>query len=264
MPTSTVRFTNMQDLFDAINSTTGDFLAVTGLSRHFTESACEREKRRRKFRVRRYNSTCQILFITILADLYEELHAWIFTTSCDQLVRSGRERSWRSIGLATRRVEQGHPGGDGGEGDPTGGPHPERGNKGAWPTLVIEAGHSESLGELHYDMRWWFSTSDHQVKIVLLAEYDHTRSVIILEMWEGEAQTHGTIQQTAALQPILQQSIAIAQNTTTNPVSYNVTRGALIPSFRLLLIQDPGPGEADFVFSVPDLEDYGAMVWRQV
>lgn len=86
------------------------------------------------------------------------------------------------MGSAIRRAEQGHPGRDSGEGDSTGGPEPERYNKGAWPILIIEAGDSESLGELYNDMRWWFSASDHQVKIVLLAKFDHTRPVIILEV----------------------------------------------------------------------------------
>jgi hypothetical protein len=35
-----------------------------------------------------------------------------------------------------------------------------------------EAGVSQSLGALQDDMRWWFSASDHQVKIVLLVKFD--------------------------------------------------------------------------------------------
>ncbi|KAK0703538.1 hypothetical protein B0T26DRAFT_731810 [Lasiosphaeria miniovina] len=44
----------------------------------------------------------------------------------------------------------------------------------AWPTLVIEAGFSQSLGELHIAMRRWFSMSNHEVKIVLLAKFNGT------------------------------------------------------------------------------------------
>ncbi|KAK3359306.1 hypothetical protein B0T25DRAFT_93891 [Lasiosphaeria hispida] len=274
----TVRFTNTQDLFDIINSTTGDFLVVTNVSpNQFTEIERARDtgrntgqkKRHRKFRFRRYNTNSRILIITIPTDVHEALHLGLYMRYRDQLVQNGRQRSWKDIGIATRRAEQGHPGGDGGEGDSTGGPKPERGNKGAWPTLVIESGDSESLGELHNDMRWWFSTSDHQVKIVLLAKYDDTRSVIILEKWEEDAQTRlgaTTTRHFAANQqtPTLRQSITITQNATTNPVSYNVTRGTLILSFRLLFLRDPGPGEADFVVSVQDLEDYAADVWSQV
>lgn len=82
---------------------------------------------------------------------------------------------------ATTYQAEGHPGGDRGEGDSTGGPHPQRAAINAWPTLVIEAGDSESLGELHNDMRWWFSASNHDVKIVLLAKFEHNRREIILQ-----------------------------------------------------------------------------------
>lgn len=266
----TVRFTNTQDLFDVINSTTGDFLIVTNVSpNQFTEIERERETRRRKIRFRRYDSNSRILFITIPTDVHEALHLGLYMEYRDQLVLNGRQRSWRSIGTATRRAEEGHPGGDGGEADSTGGPKSERGSKGAWPTLVIEAGHSESLDDLQADMRWWFSASDHQVKIVLLAKYDDAHSVIILEKWEEDTQTRlgaTTTRRFTANQhtPTLRQSITITQNTTTNPVSYNVTRGALVLSFRLLFLRDPGPGEADFVYSIQGLKRYAADVWSQV
>ncbi|KAI1130347.1 hypothetical protein F5Y10DRAFT_235920 [Nemania abortiva] len=45
---------------------------------------------------------------------------------------------------------------------------PQHHCKDAWPTLVVEAGHSGSLDALRDDMRWLFSASDHQVNIVLL------------------------------------------------------------------------------------------------
>ncbi len=72
------------------------------------------------------------------------------------------------------------------EGDSTGGPKPERAKKGAWPTLVIEAGYSESLDQLHCDKNWWFRESQHQVKIVVLAKFDHPIS--LLEKWEEDRQ----------------------------------------------------------------------------
>jgi hypothetical protein len=37
-----------------------------------------------------------------------------------------------------------------------------------WPSLVIETGLSESEAQLRADAHWWFSNSDHQVKIVIL------------------------------------------------------------------------------------------------
>jgi len=120
------------------------------------------------------------------------------------------------------------------------------------------------LGELHNDMRWWFSASEHQVQIVVLAKFDYTRRAIVLEKWEEESWNTRpgatTTRHAAALRPVLRQHITITQNT--NPVSYNVTRGALVLGFRLLFLRDPGPGEGDFVLSVQELEEYAENVWN--
>ncbi len=50
-----------------------------------------------------------------------------------------------------------------------------------------------------------------------------------------------------ALQPVLRQTITMTQDLTTNPVSFHVTRGALLLGFQLLFLRDPGPGERDFI-----------------
>jgi hypothetical protein len=165
------------------------------------------------------------------------------------------------MGATTRRA-QGHPGGDVGEGDSTGGPYQERGMKGAWPTLVVEAGVSEPLAGLRNQMSWWFSASDHHVKMVILAKFDYARHAITLEKWEeepgGTMTTHAT-----TLQPVLRQSITITQDTTTEPMSYNVT-GPLVFGFSPLFLRDPGPGEGDVVLSVEELNDYAEDVWNML
>lgn len=124
------------------------------------------------------------------------------------------------------------------------------------------------MAGLRRDMRWWFSTSDHQVQIVLLAKFERTRCAIILEKWEEEPSiTRPGAMMTrhaAALQPVLRQTITITQDATTDPISYNVTRGALVLGFKLLFLRDPGPGEGDFVLSVQELEKYAKKVWRVV
>ncbi|KAK4156468.1 hypothetical protein C8A00DRAFT_41044 [Chaetomidium leptoderma] len=237
----TVRFTNVQHLFDVINCTTGDFLAVTHVSpNNFAKIERERDKRRRKFRFRRYSSTSQILHITIPTYLSETLHLEFNALYQKKTDRMGVWNNWRTIGAATRRAQGGHPGGDSGEGDSTGGPRPERGFAGNWPTLV---------------------------QIVLLAKFEHTSRATILEKWEEEARSTRpgatTTRHAAAPCPVLRQTITITRDTTTDPVSYNV-RGALVFGFRLLFLRDPGPGEGDFVFSVQELEHYAEVVWEQV
>ncbi|KAK0720818.1 hypothetical protein B0H67DRAFT_485693, partial [Lasiosphaeris hirsuta] len=250
--------TNVQDLFDVINGTTGDFLTVTNVSpNHCTEIQREREKRCRKFRFRRYESDPRILLITIPTDLHESLHLGLYMRFHSKLARNDMEESWKSIGTATFR-RQGHPGGDGVEGDSTGGPRPGCEGAGKWPTLVIEGGDSESLGGLHNDMRWWFQAPNHNVKIVILATFDHQQYHILLEKWEEEiSRPQGAItrrgaaailQQNGVLEPVKRQSITITRDETTNPVSYNVTRGALVLGFRFLFLRDPGPQEEEILY----------------
>lgn len=166
------------------------------------------------------------------------------------------------MGSTTLRA-QGHPGGDGGEGDSSGGPVPVRGLNDSWPTLVIEAGTSESLSALHDDMRWWFSASNHDVKIVLLAKFDRRNQKLILQRWEEERLTRQgatNTRQSNTLRPVLQQNIDITRDIATD--SYHVTSGALVLSFRLLFLRDPGPQEGDYVISIQELEDYARVVWQ--
>lgn len=155
----------------------------------------------------------------------------------------------------------GHPGDSAGESDSAGGPKPERASAGSWPTLVVEAGYSEPLNELRRDMHWWFSASNHQVKIVLLVKFKRTNRKILIEKWEEEQLSRPGATRTRrfaagiAPGPTLRQSITISQNAT-NPASYHVTRGALVLSFKLLFLRDPSPQEGDFIIDIPQLEEF--------
>ncbi|KAK3301933.1 uncharacterized protein B0T15DRAFT_286910 [Chaetomium strumarium] len=117
-------------------------------------------------------------------------------------------------------------------------------------------------------MQWWFQASNHQIKIVLLVKFDSTHRAIVLEKWEEEPRDTcpgvTTTRYTAALQPVRRQHISITRDSSTNPVSYNVTSGALVLGFRLLLLRDPSPTERDIVISVQDLQTYAEKVWRRV
>lgn len=170
------------------------------------------------------------------------------------------------MGSGTFQTQQSHNGQRDKKGDSSGGPEPQRATKGAWPTLVIEAGYSQTLGELRQTARQWFAMSNHEVKIVLLTKFDGTR--ILLEKWQevpqdrpGATTTWLSIQHQGP-KPI--QEITITRNTTTNPISYNVTSGALVLSFNLLFLRNPGPGEGDFVISVQELQEYAERVWEEV
>ncbi|KAK0723244.1 hypothetical protein B0T26DRAFT_642460, partial [Lasiosphaeria miniovina] len=144
-----VRFTKTQDLFNAIDHTSGDSLTGTNVSLiNSTEIGRTREKQGRKFRFRDYESNSRVLIITIPTYLHEELYKRLYNEFVGQVRDTGLKNSWRDIGSATRLAQQGYSGRSSKEGDSTGGPKPQRAAKGAWPTLVIEAGFVFSVQEL--------------------------------------------------------------------------------------------------------------------
>ncbi|KAI0834759.1 hypothetical protein F5Y06DRAFT_300390 [Hypoxylon sp. FL0890] len=275
------RFTTVDELFNEIDHTTGDILTVYGVSaQDFDEIDREREHCGRAFRLRRFSAKSEILIITIPTKLHEKLHTGIWEEAFLQIFQIGLRNNWNTMGTATFRA-QGHPGGDAGEGDSTGGPEDQRGDEGDWPTLVIEAGDSETLEELRNDMRWWFNASNHQVKIVLLAKFDDHQdpNQIILEKWvevqapprQGAVTTRAFTQAAIWLVPDRSQLITIIQNPSItdtdpnrfHPTSYTVTREALRLEFDRLFLRQPGQGQGDIIISVQDLQIYAGKVWRQ-
>lgn len=237
-------------------------------------------KRRRPVRFRRFEVRSGILIVTIPTDLHEALHQWIWLKICSKINRMGREEDWIPMGSKTLQAH-GHLNGDKGEGDSTGGPEPQRQHLGAWPTLVIEAGYSQSLEDLQKDMRWWFSASDHQVKIVLLSKFDIQQMAVIVEKWieiQAPARQGATTTRAAAatqFRPDCDQTITITQNPGTNrdnPASYTVTRDALRLEFNLLFPREPSfpqepqprPTDEDVILDIPDLQRWAVRLWRLV
>ncbi|KAI0118895.1 hypothetical protein GGR51DRAFT_137340 [Nemania sp. FL0031] len=258
----TIDFTNIKELCNTVDHVSSDVLAVINVSPADFEEICRQE--RRCFRLRRYHAASGLLIITIPGELHEALHHTLWHTFLNQIFQSGLAASWRSIGSTTFRSHS-HPEGDGGEGDSSGGPKPARNYKGAWPTLVIEAGYSESLSALQDDMRWWFSASDHQVKIVLLTKFARTTQTIIIERWEELHTCVGVTTRANAntiLRPTLQQRITITRDPIAN--SYHVHSSALVLEFRLLFLREPGPHEGDLIISTAALQDYARDVWALV
>ncbi|ETS06974.1 hypothetical protein M419DRAFT_106356, partial [Trichoderma reesei RUT C-30] len=213
----TITYTNVKELYQVIRQVPGDFLIVQNVSPADFEEISRPE--RRGFRLRRYHADRRLLIITIPTALHEALHMGIYQAFMFKIGPIALD-IWKPIGRTTFRP-QGHPG-DGGEGDSSGGPVSVRHGPHAWPTLVIEAGDSEPLHALRDDMRWWFSASDHQVKITLLAKFDHRLRQIIIERWEEEeaatrpgATTTRRAAMSGASQPVLKQSITITQDPAT-------------------------------------------------
>ena len=131
-----------------------------------------------------------------------------------------------------------------------------------WPTLVFEAGVSESLRKLKNDARWWLSNSGGQVKIVLIFSVQERSRTIQIEKWENRPVTGRVTRSNRppAQVPTQIQQIIIDPN--------NVTGAPLILHFHLIFLrainQNAVSPEHDFTFAAQDLRDWANGLWNVV
>lgn len=147
---------------------------------------------------------------------------------------------------------------------------PERGrDPGGWPTLVLETGVSQSLESTRAKMRWWFSASDHAVKIVVVCKvWLDARRLLIERYTKDKSQTQDGATSTRnmpSLTPRLRQSINITAQPGSDPVVYNVVGGPLIIEFSLLFLRpaDPARGEGDIILDASWLEQLARRIWAR-
>ncbi|CAH0037393.1 unnamed protein product [Clonostachys solani] len=257
-----IRFQTAELLTQEIYKTPGDILYVEDVSpQDFSAIEKFREDHNRKYRFRRFYPEHNLLIIAIPTKCHEAMRSNLDQEITLRIRDMGLRYHWLSTGSATHRQE-----GDGsvgsGEGDSSGHPiQPGQRSFRRWPTLVIEAGYSQSLQQLRDDIGWWFKESNHQVKIVLLIKF-HPGSLekITIEQWrERPVGSSGVY-----LEPACQQVINITRNSATAnrtlPLSYSVTGGALELRFSDLFLRHPGQGEGDIVVEVEDLQWLAATV----
>jgi len=191
---------------------------------------------------------------------HERLHRALSNEGRDEIVAIGLKDACNDDGATSflrgrgyRNGDGADGGGDGGAGEPdsSGSHRGKRRECEAWPTLVIEASNSSTLADLRKDMQWWFSTSDHQVKMVLLAKLDRAGCKIILK-WVETTPPPREGPATRAAQKANAQEITIDWIHGTapeTPASHTVTSGDLQPEFDLLFLRPPGPAEGDFLIA---------------
>ncbi|RSL50907.1 hypothetical protein BHE90_014799 [Fusarium euwallaceae] len=243
----TIQFTTVPKLFEEINAAIGDALIVTDVSQQdYTNIVNERDRRRRRFRFKRYNE-CQKLIVVIPTEAHELLHLPLYGRISAAVFQMGLGFEWVSTGSTTRRSFLNE---DESEGDSSGRPRNPPGRR--WPTLVIEAGYSRTLESLRRDVKWWFSASDHQVKIILLVHFDFSSEDIIIEKWQVEQN------ETEGLEPSRSQLITISRGPDTDAVN-SVSGGPLRLDFSLLFLRAAGQGEGDVVLSASELQQLAEM-----
>ncbi|CAG9938261.1 unnamed protein product [Clonostachys rosea f. rosea IK726] len=260
-----IQFTTPQALEETIYQVTGDAIYVKGVNAtSFKLLEDFRNSSNRKYRFKRYYLADELLIITIPTRTHEIMHVNLMQLVTGRIILMGLEEYWQGTAAITFKSLHG---GSKGEGDSGGGPlEPNESYKGKWPTLVIEAGYSMSIGALRQEMRWWFHASDHRVKIVLLMKAtllpNRQLSSLLIEKWKelrhpGRAGAT-TTRSMSHLEPQLIQSIIIERNLgSTNPnapESYTVTSGELRLAFEDLFLRPPRQGEHDVVITIRNLQ----------
>ncbi|RFU30518.1 hypothetical protein B7463_g5816, partial [Scytalidium lignicola] len=125
-----------------------------------------------------------------------------------------------------------------------------RPNDGDWPSLVIEAGYSESLPKLRKDVEWWIGTSAGQVKIVILIKVSPTVKRLSIEKWvprQPPRNSEGELVSTIKI------------DGSTNPAT--IDGAPLVLEFDRVCLRAPNPPEADFIFTQQDLINYARDLW---
>jgi len=129
-----------------------------------------------------------------------------------------------------------------------------------WPTLVVEHGVSQSLKGLRGDASWWLTSSNGQVKNVLLFSISEKNRKIQIEQWEMSAgpdeQITGGKQDPDQMRPECVKEIEISETDAAGAV--------LKLSFATLFLREPVTGEKNICFETEDLERYASYAWGQL
>jgi hypothetical protein len=216
------------------------------------------------------------LVITIPTTKHKGLHRGLDRGLDFDAASMGLRREFVSIGSATFMVRDANGNiTSEGEGDSCRKPRSMRTNKHQCPTLVIEAGWSQTLQKLREKARWWFDKSNRGVKIILLVKSSPSSNHIRIEKWklapatsrQGAATTRAATAMTPQCVHVVEiaraASIDDAHPNRFDPASYVVTGGPLQLEFIDIFLRQPiPPGERDLIIGNTTLQEYAADFWE--
>ena len=132
-----------------------------------------------------------------------------------------------------------------------------------WPTIVIEAGWSESLQKLRLDAGFWLEDSGGNVKIVLLISIGRRArtGTMIIEKWENRP-VPANRPATRAITSGNGQIATKVQAITIDSNSNTVNGAPLTLEFpKIFLRQAVPPLEHDITFTAQDLSEFATDFW---
>ncbi|KAL7938656.1 hypothetical protein V8C35DRAFT_288783 [Trichoderma chlorosporum] len=265
----TIRFTSIGDLKSAQSATLADAICVTDVPSEVVEALLEAYEEH-KIRISSYNEESMCLIMTITHAPHEQLHIQLKNELCYYIRAMGLNNDWLDRGSQYYHYAQ--PLSSGGGRGWVGGKMPDSSrspkDKHIWhsfPTIVFEAGYSQSLQEMQQKARDWFRDSNHDVKIVILAKLDVDGRKITIQRWEerqqGEGRPGAATRWASTGIPDCQQQIEIVRNGT-NPSIYEVSGDDLVLSFQQLFLRDLRQGEGDVIIPFSWMQEYAENVWQ--
>ena len=140
------------------------------------------------------------------------------------------------------------------------------------PTIVIEAGLSESLAKLKCDANWWLIQSGRRngdkVMIVVTISIKPSDKSLRIEKWENAPAPERPITRANPGPPIpieiptLIQQIIIKPNAATGTITPNEVTGApLVMHFNKIFRRDPIAPQIDFTFTANELAEFATDFW---
>lgn len=118
-----------------------------------------------------------------------------------------------------------------------------------WPTFVIETGYSQNSRSLHYVGNWWLSTSNGEVRTVLLISVNRKSKQVTFEKWLPGGTPH------------MDYRTVVSQEFGTNRVRFSNNQPLVIPFQDIFLRPMQGRKETNVTFDMNDLEDIARRVW---
>ncbi|KAF4121297.1 hypothetical protein GMORB2_2259 [Geosmithia morbida] len=286
-PTADIVFSTIDKLREFIDKChpTVDAVVVANVTRSaFREISKLRDRTGHRWRLL-YLNTCHLSIVTLPTYSHEQLHVYLNECLKDGLADMGQGKEEWTMTSSSRYPPDGN--GSSGEGDSGGKPFHKRLGHDQWPTIVFEAGFTQSLMSLRTKIRFWFSRSNHQVKIVVIVKAypgDSAQKKILVEQWleqliSGSSARRGAtttrmLSAATTLQPVCIQTINVmwslpgvpfeqaTMSQKTDRDSYSVARGPLSLSFESLLLREPNAStEQDVIIPDRDLKNCAIRVW---
>jgi hypothetical protein len=223
-----------------------------------------------------YTADTKCLVIKIPTTEHEGLHGSLDDNFFVEAVLMGLRREFYSVGSSTFKDRDANRNVTSeGEGDSSRKPSSMRTDKHQYPTLVIEAGWTQTLEKLRQKAEWWFDKSSGDVKIVLLIKSSPRSNHIRIEKWKLAPATSRrgatTTRAAAAITPNCIHVVEIARANGINdahpnrfdPASYVVTGGPLQLEFIDIFLRQPiPPGEGDLILDNTTLQRYAVNFWK--